>query len=119
MLSKDIVHMLPEHLIPIILQYDGRIKYRKGEYVNIIHPLDERYSMIENIICKKLHILEDAEIYYDDNVNKTGHQFYFEFSFDSCRNVGLCFDYNFTYKNKFEVCYYDTRDGWNQIRTYI
>ena len=29
---------LPLEIIDIILQYDGRIKYRNGEFVNIIHP---------------------------------------------------------------------------------
>ena len=37
--------MLPEELVHIILEYDGRIKYRKGEYVDIIHKNDETYNI--------------------------------------------------------------------------
>jgi hypothetical protein len=53
------------------------------------------------------------------NTELRGSGFYFEFDFDTCENVGLVYDYNFSYTNKFEICYYDTRDGWEQIRTYL
>ena len=102
---------IPDELINIILDYDGRIKYRKNEYVNIIHKHDTRYNIIEPILTKKIKILEKAEIYSDC--------FYFEFGFDIDRNIGLCYDYNFTFPDKFEICYYDTRNGWQQIRTYL
>jgi len=50
-------------------------------------------------------------------VNDSG--FYFEFRFDNFNRVGLCYDYNFSYQDKFEICYYDWRDGIKQIRTYL
>ncbi len=106
--------IVPKDILHIILDYDGRIKYKNGKYVNIIHIHDERYSMLKNIIQKKLRILEKAEIY-----NTNGHQFYFEFGFDINANVGLCYDYNFSFSDKFEICYYDMRYGWEQIRTYF
>ena len=31
---------LPIELVDKILQYDGRMKYRKGEFVNLIHPIN-------------------------------------------------------------------------------
>jgi hypothetical protein len=102
---------IPEELLHIILAYDGRIKYKKGKYVNIIHKNDERYNIITPIISKKMETMKRTEI--------DGSGFYFEFGFDTCRNVGLCYDYNFSFANKFEICYYDTRDGWIQIRTYL
>ena len=102
---------IPTELLDIILAYDGRIKYKKGKYVNIIHKNDERYDIITPIVSKKIEIMKRAEI--------VGTCFYFEFGFDTCKNVGLVYDYNFSYKNKFEICYYDTRDGWIQIRTYL
>jgi hypothetical protein len=103
---------IPDELINLILEYDGRIKYRKNEYVNIIHKHDTRYNIIEPILTKKIKILETAEIYSDC--------FYFEFGFDINRNVGLCYDFNFTFPGKFEICYYDMRNnGWQQIRTYL
>lgn len=45
--------------------------------------------------------------------------FYFELEFDIIHCVGLCYDYNFSYPGKFEICYYDWRDGIEQIRTYL
>ena len=48
--------------------------------------------------------------------------FYFEFSFDSEPALSLCYDYNFSYPNEFEICYTDMKEsghilGSNQIRT--
>ena len=102
---------IPEELIHIILAYDGRIKYKNGKYVDIIHKNDVRYNIITPIISKKIRIMQNTELCVSG--------FYFEFGFDTCKNVGLVYDYNFSYKNKFEICYYDTRDGWEQIRTYL
>jgi hypothetical protein len=47
---------IPKELIHIILEYDGRIKYRNGEYVDIIHKNDERYNIITPLINKKMEI---------------------------------------------------------------
>jgi hypothetical protein len=102
---------IPNHLLHIILEYDGRIKYRKGEYINIFHKNDLRYNMINPIILKKKKIMEKTEI--------SGSGFYFDFSFDICNSIGLVYDYNFSYQNIFEICYYDMRNDWEQIRTYL
>lgn len=103
---------IPNELLNIILEYDGRIKYKKGKYVNIIHKHDVRYDMLNHIINKKMKIMQNIEL--------SGSGFYFEFGFDMCKSVGLVYDYNFSFANKFEICYYDTRNnGWVQIRTYI
>ena len=103
--------LLPKELLHIILEYDGRIKYRNGQYVNIIHKHDERYNIITLIISKKLYIMKNIESY--------GSGFHFAFCFDLLNSVGLCYDYNFSYINKFEICYFDLRDGIKQIRTYL
>jgi hypothetical protein len=103
---------IPEEVLHIILAYDGRIKYKNGKYVNIIHKNDERYNIITPIISKKIEILQNIEL--------SGSGFYFEFGFDICQSIGLVYGYNFSYSNKFEICYYDTRNnGWEQIRTYL
>jgi hypothetical protein len=103
---------IPEELLHIILAYDGRIKYKNGKYVNIIHKNDERYNIITPIISKKMEIMQNIEL--------SGSGFYFEFGFDICKSVGLVYDCNFSYSNKFEICYYDTRNNrWKQIRTYL
>jgi hypothetical protein len=49
----------------------------------------------------------------------TPSSFYFEFGFDINHGIGLCYDYNFSFPDKFEICYYDWRDGIEQIRTYL
>jgi len=101
----------PEDLLHIILEYDGRIKYKHGKYVNIIHKYDERYNIIAPIISKKIEIMKTIEFY------RSG--FYFELWFDAFDSVGLAYDYNFSCINKFEICYYDLRDHIVQFRTYL
>jgi hypothetical protein len=104
--------LLPNELLHLILEYDGRIKYRNGQYVNIIHKYDKRFTAITPLIGKKMEIKKTIQL---DNSG-----FYFEFGFDLCNAVGLCYDYNFSCVNKFEICYYDFRnDGILQIRTYL
>jgi hypothetical protein len=105
------VPTLPKELLHIILEFDGRIKYRNGKYVNIIHKHDERYDMIKSLISKKIEILKTIHI--------DGVSFYFEFRFDGCGNRGLCYDVGFNAPDRFEICYVDLRDGWKQMRTYL
>ena len=45
---------IPKELINIILEYYGKIKYKNGKYVNIIHKNDEIYNIIKPIIIKKI-----------------------------------------------------------------
>jgi len=101
---------IPKELLHIILEYDGRIKYKNGRYVNIIHKHDERYNILKSIIGKKIEIMKHVELH--------GSGFYFEFGFDVFNSVGLVYDYNFSYKNTFEICFYDFRNDIKQIRTY-
>ena len=103
---------LPKELLHIILEYDGRIKYKNGEYVNIIHKNDKRYNIIKPLIGKKMEILKHVEFY--------NFGFYFEFGFDIYNDVGLAYDYNYSRENTFEICYFDFRNyGIKQIRTYL
>ena len=65
---------VPEELILIILSYDGRIKYKDGKYVNIIHKNDERYNIITPIISKKIKIMQkikfsESGFYFDSGFN--------------------------------------------------
>jgi len=109
------VPYIPKDLLHIILDYDGRIKYKNGKYINIIHKHDERYNIIKPLISKKMEILKTIEL---DRFGP-GSGFYFEFGFDGC-GVGLAYDCYFSYQNKFEICYYDFRgDSLIQIRTYL
>lgn len=102
---------LPKELLHIILEYDGRIKHTNGKYVNILHKHDERYNIVQTLITNKMVILEHMELH--------GSGFYFDMGFNII-GIGLCYDYNFSYKNTFEICYYDVRnDSIIQVRTYL
>jgi hypothetical protein len=101
---------IPKDIINYILEYDGRIKYEKGFYINVISKNDFRYIIIEEIIYKKNKILKNLELYNDG--------FYLEFGFDNMKGCGLVYDCNFIH-NKFEICYYDFRCGVIQFRTYL
>ncbi len=105
------VPSIPKELLHIILEFDGRIKYRNGKYVNIIHKHDERYDMITPLISKKIEILK--------TINIDGDSFYFEFRFNEYDDMGLCYDVGFNAPDRFEICYVDLRDGWKQVRTYL
>jgi len=103
---------IPTELLDIILQFDGRIKYRNGKFINIIHQNDERYNIITPIIIKKMKIIETVEL--------CDSGFYFQFCFNTCKSVGLSYDYKFSYKYTYEVCYSDWRNhSIKQIRTYL
>ena len=116
---------LPFELKNIILEYEGSIEYRYKKkkaidyhkFVNKIHKHDERYNVIIPIINKKKKIMEDTDTIPNDT------RFYFEFSFDKQSRLFLCYDYNWSYDNVFEICYTDMKGsnilGSDQIRTII
>ena len=74
---------LPHYLVNIILDYDGKIKYKRGKYVNVIHKYDFRYDIIKPLIDKKLEIIKYTDM---DEL-----RFYFEFSFNNGYNINRAF----------------------------
>ena len=133
---------LPIEIVDKILQFDGRLKYRKGRFVNVIHPRDLNfYRFILNPVLKKkinMHIdlewltnLPDGLLETDETISWRGkrlidnkyvytNKFYFEFEFDSLPGAGLCYDYYWG-TSFFEICYFNLRNTneWKQIRTII
>ena len=43
------MNLLPLEIVHRILEYDGRIKYRNGKYMNQICKDDDRYKMLQSI----------------------------------------------------------------------
>jgi hypothetical protein len=93
---------IPRELLHIILEYDGKIKYRTGKYINIIKKNDFRYNIVENIISKKLLIIKNTKI--------DGSRFFFDVRLKTIKNrflmIGICYDYHWHYHDKFEICFY-------------
>ena len=90
---------IPNDIVKILLQFDGRIKYRNGRYIDIIAYDDERYAMLDKVVKKKL------EVYRDSNKDRP-----------------LLFNYfvHYIYFNKFpyigiKYVYYVNRFGESQI----
>ena len=134
---------LPIELVDKILQYDGRIKYRKGEFVDVIHPINLGFYrfILSPLLKKKINMHIDLEwltnshngIVETDETIETGrnmrfidnkyvytNKFYFEFEFDTLPGVGLFYDYYWG-TSFFEICYYDLRNfnELKQIKTII
>ena len=91
---------IPNDIVKLLLQFDGRIKYRNGQYVDSIAYDDKRYTMLDEVIKKKL------KIYYVDSI----------------KDRPLLFNYfvHYIYFNKFpyieiKYVYYVNRFGESQI----
>ena len=120
---------LPIDIVGKILEYDGRIKRRKGEFVNVIHPLDSRYLILYQVITKKQNIFTSMDtanvghlinLFSNSNPQFESKRFYFEFEFDNLPGVGLCYDYYWG-DIYFEICYYNLRNtnNWKQVKSII
>ena len=45
----SVMNRFPFEIVHHILEYDGRIKYRNGKYINQIAPDDNRYNMLQSM----------------------------------------------------------------------
>jgi hypothetical protein len=50
---------LPKEIIHIILSYDGKIKYRNGNYMNQISQDDVRYRLFDTIPKPKTYLYQN------------------------------------------------------------
>lgn len=113
--------LFPLDIVKIILQYDGRIKYRNGCYIDTIDPKDNRYHMLKNIIDKKFQIYKNGTIF-----SYTDESFFFEVPLGRLKNHFLCYSAGgwssaaFTKKNMVEICYcsFDKNDIYH-YKTYF
>ena len=137
---------LPLELVDKILQYDGRIKYRKGEFVNVIHPRDLNfYRFILNPLLKKKQNINTIGIcsinrisnelsasipdnpgfnfgptwnfYTKDMFLREGTINKFYFEFEFDSLPGVGLCYDYYWGSSFfEICYYDFRNDWMNSR---
>ena len=120
---------IPIDIVNKILEYDGRIKYRKGEFVDIIHSsILHFYKFILNPLLKKKVQIKNSIKYKTKRYYFNPHQddvsiieenieqkFYFEFEFDSLPGVGLSYDYGYNHNHNYcKVSYFDDRVYMNQ-----
>ena len=83
-LTKPIQH-IPNDIVKILLQFDGRIKYRNGHYVDIIHCDDERYAMLRKITEQKIAMLNNIKF------GNNGNVFVFSVYFNSLPDVSITY----------------------------
>lgn len=111
---------IPKVLVNMILEYDGRIKYKytkgryeDGVYVNIISKNDPRYTLLENIIIRKQEIIASTDYSID------GRGFYFDITLNSYPRMSLCYDYNWSRSSVCEICLSTIKNDLKQIRTIV
>lgn len=97
------MYYLPREIVDIILEYDGRIKYKNGVYTNVISKNDIRYPCMDVFIRRKIVIFK--KIKYDFIKNR----FFFTIEFESMPKMGLIYDCHFTNVNSFTIHFYNYR----------
>ena len=55
---------LPGDVVNLILEYNGRIKFRKGKYVDQVNTDDPKYDNLKQIIYKKQDVYNTIKSYY-------------------------------------------------------
>jgi hypothetical protein len=140
---------LPLELVDKILQYDGRIKYRKGEFVDVIGPkVLKFYKSILNPLLKKKQNITTIGIcsinrisnklssslpddpgfnfsptwnFYAKNMFlREGTNNKFYFEIEFDSLPGVGLCYDYYWGyNNFQIVYFDTRGGWTQHSTII
>jgi hypothetical protein len=103
-------NQIPIPVVHRILEYDGRIRYHQGCYVDRIHANDSRYDILVPILRKRLAVLNTIERGDDGTPD-----FYFEVEFDGAMEcVGMAFYYSAD-PDDFEISYFDFRNLENLL----
>jgi hypothetical protein len=103
---------IPSAIVNLILEYDGRIKYRRGVYIDRLAETDPRFEIVSRIIQKRIGVLQTVE-------TGEANSFYFEVEFEGLMEyTGLAYYYS-DITNQLEVAYFDFRNLENPINLYI
>lgn len=108
-LMKNIWKFLPIDIVHKILNVYKQIIYKNGVYTFINEiKVDYRHTLLNNFILKR------KDVYMEKN----NGGFYIEYHFSN--GTSICWEYNYSWANKFEICYADWRNGdIIQLRTII
>ena len=97
------MNRLPIELVNRILEYDGRIKYRHGKYMNQIAQDDDRY-----------HLLRKIPVFRRDNWYSEGNYYTYRMIYnnnnETHRMLIYIFDETITYLYTNKEC-----DGYNYL----
>jgi len=85
-MNKLLIIYLPLDVLNLIFQYDGRIKYlpKKQLFINIISKNDDRYTILDTKIKKKINLIEH---FHFGNAEK---KFYIDIYYKN-KELGLLF----------------------------
>lgn len=61
-MSLNLYKNLPKELIIIILNYDGKIKERKGIFADQINTNDEKYNLVKNNLLNKTILQNELQL---------------------------------------------------------
>jgi hypothetical protein len=126
-------NQLSKEIINIILEYDGRIRYRNGKYINQINKEDKIYNCIKEKIKKDLLLvksinynIERSNYYYNyailNNIPMEYYNWHFNYNISihielnklkSKKIYGIYFKYNNRMKDIRICCFYkDISETW-------
>jgi hypothetical protein len=124
---------LPKEIINIILEYDGRIRYRNGKYIEQINNEDKIYECIKEKIQKDIKLVttihlhaEVSNFYYNWAIenNISMDQFDWHFRYGICPHVELkilkdktryvmYFEFNYRLNSISKICFYKSiKETW-------
>jgi hypothetical protein len=93
-------------VINIILNFDGRIKFKKGNYVNIIHKYDVRYSIVQPFLIHSKNT--NTQIGINGSITK------FEFSYNKNNKI-IQLVIMIYVPTLNETYMYDVKNKWHKI----
>lgn len=86
---------LPSEIVNLILDYDNKIRYRNGKYIDRINIEDEKYDNLKDVIYTKCDAFDTIKRYYG-----LKGEYYLEiYIFKDLIKFGMIIDYYYTSRN--------------------